>query len=143
MIAAQRAREAKAKDTATWNAVRAWYLKANRVDPNAVMPLFLYYASFVETKSAPSQSAVKALMRAEVLAPESSTIRVALARQMLLSDDARTARLLLQPAAFAPHTMLKENVARAIIELIDAGKIAEAKTMMTKDEDGDDDDLRR
>lgn len=142
MIAAQRAREVKAKDAATWNAVRAWYLKTNRIDPNAVMPLFLYYASFVETKSTPPPGAIKALMRAEVLAPESGTIRVALARQMLLNDDARSTRRLLQPVAFAPHSMRKENVARAIIDLIDGGKIAEAKAMIVKDEE-DDDDMRR
>lgn len=142
LIAAQRAREKKTMDAATWNGVRAWYLKANRVDPNAVMPLFLYYSSFLETRSAPPQGAVKALMRAEVLAPESGTVRFLLARQMLLSDDSRSARLLLQPLAFAPHSLRKENVARGIIDLIDAGKVAEAKAMITKGED-EDSDLRR
>jgi tetratricopeptide (TPR) repeat protein len=139
MIAAQRARDKKAMDTPTWNAVRSWYLKANHIDPNAVMPLFLYYSSFVETKATPPPAAVRAIMRAEVLAPESGQIRLALARQLLLTDDARSARLLLQPIAFAPHSARNENVAREIIDLIDAGKIAEAKALMTKGEDEDSD----
>ncbi len=45
-VAVRRTLETKANDPAAWTAARGWFLKANRADPNAVMPLYLYYASF-------------------------------------------------------------------------------------------------
>jgi tetratricopeptide (TPR) repeat protein len=139
LIAMRRASEAKPADAKLWAAARAWYLKANRADPNAVMPLYLYYASFVAAKEAPSASAVNALMRAVVLAPESREIRYALARQKLLEHTAVDARALLQPIAFAPHLRRKRNIPREMVDLIDAGKMDEAIALMTQDEKEDED----
>ncbi len=143
MIAVRRARDAKAADpaagakgidSAAWTAARAWFLKANRANPNAVMPLYLYYTSFAQAQAKPTPGAIKGLMRAEVLAPESSEVRTALARQMLIDGDAATARALLQPIAFAPHRRRTENVPRQIVDLIDAGRIEDAKAAMAKAE---------
>lgn len=139
LISAQRAVAAKPADTKLWAAARTWYLKANRADPNAVMPLYLYYASFVAAKEKPSAGAVNALMRAVVLAPESGDIRYAAARQKLLERDTDAARALLQPIAFAPHRRRDRNIPREIITLIDAGKIDDAIALITRDEDKDDD----
>jgi hypothetical protein len=138
MIAIRRARQAKAADPAVWAAARAWFLKANRADPNAVFPLYLYYLSYSAAKAKPTPGAIKGLMRAAVLAPESAGVRMALARQMLIDGDAATARNLLQPIAFAPHRPIGENLPREVVDLIDAGKIAEAKAAITKDDDKDD-----
>ncbi|MFA5964118.1 MAG: hypothetical protein WC804_08885 [Sphingomonas sp.] len=140
LIALRRAADAKASDPAVWTAARGWFLKANHLDPNRVMPLYLYYTSFTTAKAKPTPGAIKALMRAEVLAPESTGIRMALARQMLLDDRAPAARDLLQPIAFAPHSPRDHNVQRQIIDLIDAGKLDEAKALITK---GDEDDSVR
>ena len=137
MIALKRAVDAKVTDPATWTAIRGWFLKANRLDPNQVMPLYLYYASFPAAKVKPAPGAIKGLMRAEVLAPESTLVRMALARQMLIDNDAPSARALLQPVAFAPHNARDHNVPRQIIDLIDAGKLDEAKALVTKDDDDD------
>ncbi len=71
-IATSRAVEAKATDPAIWTVARAWLLKANRADPNAVMPLYLYYLSFEQAKAKPSAGAIKGLMRAQVLAPKAA-----------------------------------------------------------------------
>lgn len=139
MIAAQRAAEARPADAKLWVAARAWFLKANRADANAVMPLYLYYASFVAAKEKPSASAVNALMRAVVLAPESREIRYALARQKLLDRNANDARALLQPIAFAPHLKRKRNIPREILGLIDAGKLDPAIALMTQGEKEDED----
>jgi len=140
MIAARRAAEAKPADPKAWSAARAWYLKANRADPNAVMPLYLYYASFVAAKEKPSAGAVNALMRAAVLAPESGDTRYAAARQKLLERDAVTARALLQPLAYAPHRRRDRNIPRELITLIDAANIDAAIALITRDEDKDEND---
>ena len=132
-IAVTRANIAKSKDAEVWSAARAWYLKANRIDPNQVMPLYLYYSSFVAAKDKPTVSAVNALRRAMVLAPESADIVLALGRQMLIDGDAPFARKLFEPIAFAPHGMREKNVPLAVIKLIDAGKIDEAKALLNDD----------
>jgi len=137
-VAVVRANVAKSKDGAVWNAARGWYLKANRIDPNRVMPLYLYYRSFVAAKEKPSVSAVNALRRAMVLAPESTGIALALGRQMLLDGDAAFARRLFEPIAFAPHGMREKNTPLAVIKLIDAGKIDEAKAQLSDDKNNDD-----
>jgi len=138
-VAVSRANIAKSKDGAVWSAARAWYLKANRIDPNQVMPLYLYYSSFVAAKDKPPVSAVNALRRAMVLAPESTGIALALGREMLLDGDAPFARKLFEPIAFAPHGMREKNVPLAVIKLIDAGKIDEAKALLNDDKKHDDD----
>ena len=138
IVAIARAREAKATDLAIWTAARSWFLKANRVDPNQVMPLYLYYMSFVSAKTKPSPGAIKGLMRAAVLAPESDDVRMALAKQFLLDGDAATARTLLQPIAFTPHRPRTKNIPLDALNLIDAGKVEEAKGVLTKGDDDDD-----
>lgn len=139
-IAVARAMEAKSTDAAIWSAARSWFLKANKLNPNEVMPLYLYYTSFVSAKAKPTLNAVTALKRAAVLAPESTAVRLALARQTLLDGDARAARSLLQPVAFSPHRARDENVARQIVVLIDGGRIDEAKALMTKGEEDSEED---
>lgn len=134
-----RAHEAKASDPAVWTAARTWFLKANRADPDQVMPLYLYYMSFVSAKTKPSPGAIKGLMRAAVLAPESDDVRMALAKQFLLDGDAATARSLLQPIAFTPHRPRAKNIPLDALNLIDAGKVEEAKALLTKSDDDDDD----
>ena len=131
-IAIRKASDAKSADAAVWSAARGWFLKANRVNPDAVMPLYLYYASFVSAKAKPTAGALKGLMRAAVLAPESVEVRTALAREMLISGDTGAARSLLQPLAFAPHQQGKTNLSRDIVDLIDAGKFEDAKAAMLK-----------
>lgn len=138
LIAMQRASEAKPADAKLWATARAWYLKANRADPNAVMSLYLYHASFVAAKEKPTAGAVNALMRAVVLAPESREIRYALARQKLLDRDVTAARVLLQPIAFAPHRKRDRNLPREIIDAMDAGKTDDAIALMTKDDEDED-----
>ena len=133
MVAVRRASEAKSTDSAVWTAARAWYRKANRADPNSVMPLFQYYLSFLAADGKPSPDSVKGLMRAAALAPESDEIRVYLARQMLVDGEAESARFLLQPIAYAPHRASQQNKAREIVDLIDAGKIEDARAAITRE----------
>lgn len=130
LVALQVLSKSKSTDRSAWQAARAWFLNANRFDSNAVMPLYEYYLSFVAEGVPPTENAVTALMRAEVLAPESPTLRAALARQMLLGGDTHSARALLEPLAFAPHASRDKNLPLQLIQLIDAGKIDEAKQLV-------------
>lgn len=130
----------KVTDPKVWAAARAWYLKANRIAPNTVMPLYLFHASFVAAKTKPTPSAAKALMRAAALAPESNEIRMAVARQALADGDGPTAARALQPLAFAPHRARDKNLPLEALTLIDAGKLSEALALLQpKDKDKDDD----
>jgi Flp pilus assembly protein TadD len=131
MVAIDLLSKSKSSDAAAWQAARGWFLNANRIDPNAVMPLYEYYASFVAEDVPPTDNSVMALKRAEVLAPESSILRAALARQMLLSGNAQSARALLAPLAYSPHATDAKDVPLQIIKLIDAGNIEEAKQLIT------------
>lgn len=124
-------KKSKSKDQAAWQQARGWFLKANHIDPNAVMPLYEYYMSFVAEGTEPTQNAVTALMRAEVLAPESPVIRAALAREMLMTGDGRSARSLLEPLAYSPHAVKGKDLPLQLIQLIDAGKIEDAKQLVT------------
>jgi Flp pilus assembly protein TadD len=137
MVAADLLRKAGSRDAAAWDAARGWFLTANHADPNAVMPLYEYYETFVSEGVSPPDGAVKALMRAQVLAPESSIVRAALARQMLLSGDGKSARSLLAPLAYSPHATDAKDVPLQVIKLIDSGNL-QAATQLISDKTKDD-----
>ena len=138
LVAEMRLEDAKSNDPASWNAARGWFVRANRANPDAVLPLFHYYASFIRSKQSPTSASVKGLRRAQILAPESSELRAILARQLLLDGDAAGARSLLQPLAFSPHSKRDKNLPKQVVDLIDAGKIAEAKAAIDSIEEKDD-----
>lgn len=135
-VAVSRASLAKSADSKVWAAARAWYLKANRLDPDAVMPLYMYYTSFVAANEKPTPGAVRALMRSAVLAPESGGIRMAVALQALADGDGATARQALQSIAYSPHATRSKNLPLEALKLIDQEKLAEARTLLLpKDKD--------
>lgn len=133
-VAVRRAKASAASDAKAWDAARRWFLKANRLQPNAPRPLLLYYGSFLAAKQEPTPGAVKGLSRAAVLAPEDTTVRTLLAARMLKDGDPQAARELLQPVAFDPHSRRKKNKPQQALELIDAGKIAEAAALMAAED---------
>lgn len=135
LVASRRLTKAKSTDKVAWVAARSWFLRANQANPNAVLPLYHFYSGFVAAKATPSRSATKGLMRAQVLAPESRTVRLMLARHELLAGDAGRARALLQPLAFEPHRQRDANLPRQVVDLIDAGKLAEAKALIDPGDD--------
>ena len=138
-VAVSRASIANATDPKVWAAARAWYLKANRIDPNSVMPLYMYHASYVAAKEKPTPGAVKALERASVLAPESEDIRMALALQALADGDGAMATQALRAIAYSPHGMRSKNLPLQALALIEQGKLDEARTLLLpkdKDKDG-------
>ncbi len=129
-VAIRRAMAAQATDARTWAAARSWFVKANRADPEAAQPLLLYYSSYLAQGVRAPDLAVDGLWKAEMLAPEDAGVHWLLAARMLMDGDTATARSLLVPIAFTPHGGNRDNAARAVLDLIDAGKIAEAKVKM-------------
>jgi tetratricopeptide (TPR) repeat protein len=86
-----------------WADARTWFIKANHLKPNYALPLVLYYDTFMRAGVKPPETAVNGLMRAIVLAPESSDLRLRVAYELIEEGDLPLARKILAPVAFAPH----------------------------------------
>jgi tetratricopeptide (TPR) repeat protein len=91
------------KTPADWSAARAWFVKANRIDPNFAWTFVLLYDSYRAAGQAPSPSILKGLRRAAVLAPQDDGVRIRMALQMVREGDLAGARSMIAPVAFAPH----------------------------------------
>jgi tetratricopeptide (TPR) repeat protein len=121
-----RAAEAKATDPKVWQRARSWFVRANRLDPNAAEPLMLNYQSYLAAREQPTENTVRGLMRAVELSPQARELRFMAAMQMLRDDKPKDARVLLQPLAADPHARGGTNLAAAIVAKIDAGEKAAA-----------------
>lgn len=131
IVQADRAADAASSDAATaWRAARSWFLKANKVDPDAAEPLFHFYNSFARSGVRPTRNAVLGLHRAFQLAPEDSNLRLTVAFQAIEDKDAALARRALAPLAFDPHGGGLRDYAAKAVALIDAGKLDDAATAM-------------
>jgi tetratricopeptide (TPR) repeat protein len=141
MVAVRRATKSHSTDAKVWSAARGWYARANRADPEAALPLLLYYESYMAQDVRAPDLAVQGLQKAESLAPEDPRVHFLLAGRMLADGDSATARRLLAPIAYSAHGVSGAEAARTIIDLIDGGKITEARAAMAKgkpDNDGGD-----
>ncbi|HKX92544.1 MAG TPA: hypothetical protein VJM15_09005 [Sphingomicrobium sp.] len=111
---------------ADWDAIRGWFVKANQVDTENAEPLMLFYQSFVAAGVRPTDSAVKGLNYALILAPQDNELRLMAIRQLLLDGKAADARRALAPMAFNPHASAVRNNARKIGAAIDGDNAAGA-----------------
>lgn len=114
----RRARLAGKADEATWKEVRSWFIKANRIEPDAAESLWLFYRSFQAQGNKPTENAVAGLRRAFELAPQDDNVRFMLARQFLLDGKLDDGRIVLEPLAYNPHAN-PDNPASKLIALID------------------------
>ncbi|MBU3079173.1 tetratricopeptide repeat protein [Sphingomonas quercus] len=129
LISLRSAAMARKKDPAVWSEARGWFVKANRLEPDAAPPLLYYYQSYVAQGLAPTRNAVTGLERAFEVAPQAMELRILLARQSLNDGDAKTARALLLPLAFDPHGPAAGPATR-LIAMIDAGQAVEASRLL-------------
>jgi len=104
-------------DNATWRSARGWLLKANRIENDAAWPLILFYRSFVQQGSKPTENAVKALERGFILAPQDDSVRMMLVYQLLRDKRVEEAQAVLTPLAFHPHAPA-DNGARRLLDRI-------------------------
>ncbi|MBX3566018.1 MAG: hypothetical protein KF730_15740 [Sphingomonas sp.] len=116
------ARKSGDRDKARWAAIRQTIIAANRLDPDNPRPLIRYYLSFGDAREAPSQAARNGLVRALELAPQDRGLRFLGAALYLREGQAPSARVLLAPLAFQPHSPALAERAQKLITLIDAGK---------------------
>jgi tetratricopeptide (TPR) repeat protein len=79
---------------------RAWFLRANRADPNHALPFQLYYDSFGAIGQVPPRDAVDGLLNATMLVPQDSSLRIRAAIELLREGNVGQARSILAPAAF-------------------------------------------
>jgi tetratricopeptide (TPR) repeat protein len=122
-IAAQAAM--KSQSDADWKTARAWFLKANRVNPDHPLPFVLFYDSFTAAGQVPPESAVTGLYRAVMLVPQDLDLRSRAAIALIRANDLPRARSILAAAAFYPHSR-PDNPMAKLIAFIDEGKDSKA-----------------
>jgi tetratricopeptide (TPR) repeat protein len=93
----------KADSGADWPSIRRWFLKANRVDPEAAEPLMLYYKSFGYAGAKPNKNAAEGLIYSLALAPQDTRLRLTVVRHLLAEGRMGEARRYFTPYAFTPH----------------------------------------
>lgn len=113
-------------DSATWDAVRASFLAANKIDTENAEPLLLFYQSFVVTGAVPTKNAQAALAYAYQLAPFDRRLRMSAAIMFLNQKKAEEAREALGPVAYDPHGGALAEIAKRALAALAAGDSAAA-----------------
>ena len=111
----------KASDTSkeTWRAIRKLISTANKLDPEDPEPLILFYDSFLESDQDVTKNAREGLYYAFVLAPQDPGLRMNVASAYMFDNQFATARKLLQPLAYDPHSGGLAQAAADLIKEID------------------------
>ena len=135
-VRVRQAAKARTPNPAVWKEARGWYLKANRIDPDAAEPLLLYYSSFTAAGAQPTRNAAMGLYRALELSPQDPNLRITAAFQYLNDRNLPEARRTLLPLAYAPHIPADRNFAARLVAMIDA-KAPVEDILKTAPKDGD------
>lgn len=117
--------------TANWDAIRADFSAANRLDVEDAEPLVLFYRSYVAQGIAPTANAMDGLQYALVLAPQDSKLRLEAVGEYLREGKLTEAHDVLVPVAYSPHAGKAHEAVRAILERVDAKDAAGALTAWT------------
>jgi tetratricopeptide (TPR) repeat protein len=126
MAAMKRAADAKNTDPAAWKTIRAWFTRANKIDPDDPRPLIQFYKSFGKAGATPTANAVNGLAYAFALAPQDSRVRMMLGRQYIADGNAAAAQRVLKPMAYNPHAGDAGRMVREILLLVEKGEKAAA-----------------
>jgi tetratricopeptide (TPR) repeat protein len=97
------AEAAKITGTSQWNAIRQWYILANRVAVEDPEPLVRFYRSFKPAGQVPSASAKQGMLYAAALAPYDLDLKIEAARIYMQQHNPAEARRAIEPVAFSPH----------------------------------------
>lgn len=123
-------RAAVGEKDATFAMARAWFQKANKLDPEDPEPLMLFHRAQVRDTGRPTANGIAALHYAANLAPQDFGLRLQSAYQYLRDGKPGEARKTLVPVAYSPHGGSASGAARAAIERIDAGDSKGAEKAM-------------
>jgi hypothetical protein len=133
---AEIASRTKMSDPVKWQAIRRWFLMANKVDTENPAPLYEYYKSFAKAGQKASENADKALIYAYALAPYDSELRLSAARVFLQQDNLNLAKVALAPLAYAAEEKKASTKAQKALAAIDAKDVPGAiKALEAKDEE--------
>jgi tetratricopeptide (TPR) repeat protein len=112
-----------------WHSVRSWFLKANKIDPEAAEPLAMFYKTYLYAGERPTKNAIDALLYAVVLAPQDDSVRLMAVRQLLVDRDTDKAKQTFAPFAYSPHSknVWRANSERALAAM-EQGNATEAMT---------------
>lgn len=112
---ARRAQDAEDQDAA-WKAVRAEFVKVNRIENDHPIPLMQFYRSYQGQGITPPEIAVHGLQRALELAPYDSQLRWMNATQYMMDEKYEWAAVTLGPLANNPHPSSLTERAQALME---------------------------
>lgn len=115
---------------ATMRAIRAPLFAANRLDPDDALPMLMLYRSYLDLGQTPPESARKAILYAQKLAPEAPDLRMLAAAEYVSFGNREAARALVAPLAFNAHGGGGEGV-QALMAAIDAGDARAAREVLT------------
>ena len=113
-----------------WKAVRSWFTKANRLDPDDAEPLVRFYESFVAERVPATRNAVQGLMYAHGLVPQDYSVRMLVVRQLVVDGNFDGARRSYAPIAFNPHAGKARAERAKVIELLAAKNGTEAIALL-------------
>lgn len=122
----------KATDAARWQAVRRWYIAANRTATEDPEPLILYYDSFTPAGQVPTASAANGLLYAAALAPYDLDLKRQAGRVYLQQDKPAEARRMLAMVAYNPHGGEAATKMRDVLAVLDKDGSKAALVMMDK-----------
>ena len=94
----------KAPSATDWKAVRSWFTKANRLDPEHAEPLMYFYRTYLYAAAAPTPNAIDGLLYAVHLAPRDEDLRIDAVRQLVVDNKLEEARRMFAPSAYYPHS---------------------------------------
>lgn len=90
-------------DKADWEAIRDWFIKANKTDTENAEALELYYESYRAAHQRPTANAVDALVYAMSLAPQDEQLRMAATQELLAEGKTADAKKAFAEVAYQPH----------------------------------------
>lgn len=88
---------------ANWGEIRSWFLRANKVDPEAAEPLMQFFNAYLFAGARPTKNAVDGLLYALAIAPNDAKLRIIAVRQLLVDGRIADAKRYFAPLAFEPH----------------------------------------
>jgi tetratricopeptide (TPR) repeat protein len=124
------------KQPGSAKAARPFLVKAARLDERDPRPLINYYLSYRLAKEEPTESSLIGLETAYETAAHDRTFRYFLGTQLLAEGKGNAAKSILLPLAVSLHGIdPKKNKIGEAMDLIEAGKLAEAHALLLKEEE--------
>ncbi|HEX6661873.1 MAG TPA: hypothetical protein VF067_08410 [Sphingomicrobium sp.] len=114
------------KDRQFLPAARIWFAKAHDVDTRNPEPLVGNYLTYFYEGGPIPESALIGLEQGYDKARQDKGLRLVLGRQLLAEKKGSLAKEIMLPLALDPHESKLQKTVRGALDLVDAGKVADA-----------------